>query len=98
MATTYLAVGLSYMAIGAAMALIYVYVFQRRFSGQFWGAAIVGIIGAFLGGTTDFLLSDLIAWLSSINGVLNVFPPIIAAGLVLSFFASLSERKDDYDS
>lgn len=80
------------------MALIYAYVFQRQFSGNFWGAAIVGILGAFLGGTIDFLLDDLIRWLSSINGVLNIFPPIIAAALILSFFASLSERKDDYDS
>ncbi len=96
-ATLYLAIGLSYLAIGTLLALLYVYVFRRRFSGQFWGAALVAIAGAFLGGLVDFLFRDIIERLSAINGVLNIFPPIIAASIVLSIFAALSERKDEYD-
>lgn len=79
------------------MALIYVYVFRRSFSGNFWGATFVAVAGAFLGGLVDFLFADLISRLSSINGVLNVFPPIITAAILLSLFAGLSERKDEYD-
>jgi len=54
-------------------------------------------VGAFLGGVVDFFFADIIEWLSSINGVLNIFPPIIATVLLLSIFAYLSERKDTYD-
>lgn len=97
MTTFFLAIGLSYLVIGMVIALIYVYVFRRRFAGKYWGAAVVAIAGAFLGGLTDYLFSDLIETLSSVNGVLNVFPPIIAAAVILSAFASLSERKDRYD-
>jgi membrane protein YqaA with SNARE-associated domain len=79
------------------MALVYVYIFQRRFSGSFWGAATVAVMGAFLGGLVDYLFADLIAQLSAINGVLNIFPPIITAAILLSLFAALSERKDEYD-
>lgn len=79
------------------MALVYVYVFKRRFSGSFWGATAVAVTGAFLGGLIDFLFADLIAQLSAINGVLNIFPPIITAAILLSLFAGLSERKDEYD-
>ncbi len=97
MAILYLAIGLSYVAVGALMALIYVYVFRRHFSGSFWGATLVAVIGAFLGGLVDFLFADLISTLSSINGVLNIFPPIITAAILLSVFAGLSERNDEYD-
>lgn len=85
------------MLIGLVLALVYVFIFRRRFSGSFWGAAIVGVAGAFLGGIIDFFFDDLIASLSSINGILNIFPPLIAAAILLSVFATLSERADPYD-
>lgn len=97
MAILYLAIGLSYIAIGAVLALVYVYVFRRRFSGSFWAATLVAVAGAYLGGLVDFLFADIIEALSSVNGVLNLFPPIITAAILLSIFAHLSERKDEYD-
>ncbi|TVR69794.1 MAG: hypothetical protein EA427_07335 [Spirochaetaceae bacterium] len=97
MTTLILAVGLSYVVIAFALAILYVYGFRRSFAGNFWGALAVAIVGAFLGGLVDYLFSDLIERLRSVNGVLNVFPPIIAAAIVLSIFAALSERKDTYD-
>lgn len=97
MTTLFLALGLSYLVIAFAVSILYVYGFRRSFAGNFWGALTVATIGAFLGGLVDYMFSDIIAQLRSINGVLNIFPPIIAAILVLSVFASLSERKDTYD-
>jgi membrane protein YqaA with SNARE-associated domain len=88
---------LSYVVIAFALAILFFYGFRRRFAGNFWGAVSVAIIGAFLGGLVDYLFSDIIQELRSINGILNIFPPIIAATLVLSVFATLSERKDTYD-
>ncbi|SIP99919.1 hypothetical protein SAMN05920897_102152 [Alkalispirochaeta americana] len=97
MTTVILAVGLSYVVIALAIAMVYVYGFKRRFAGNFWGALVVAIIGTFAGGLVDYLFSDIIRHLSSVNGILNIFPPIIAATMVLSLFAFLSERKDHYD-
>ncbi len=97
MTTMYLAIGLSYLVIAFALTMLYVYVFQRSFAGNFWGAFLVAAGGTFIGGIVDFLFADIIARLSSINSVLNIFPPIIAGALILSLFAYLSERKDTYD-
>lgn len=97
MTTLYLGIGLSYIAIGFLLAVLYYYVFRRDFVGNFWGATAVGVIGAFLGGVADYLLGPLIEQLQSINGVLNVFPPLIVAYLLLSAYARLSEKKDLYD-
>ncbi len=97
MTTTYLAVGLSYALIGFALAAFYVFVLHRRFTGDYWGASLIATGAAFLGGLIDFFLADIIAALRSINGVLNIFPPLIAAAIALSVFAFLSEKKDPYD-
>ncbi len=97
MKTTILAVGLTYVLIGFALALLYVFIFRRTFFGSFWGAALVAVVGAFAGGVFDFAFRDVIERLSSINGIINVFPPTIAAGLLLSLFARFSESKDTYD-
>lgn len=96
-ATLYLAIGLSYLVIGIVLALFYTYILRRRFAGSVWGAAIVAIVGAFLGGVIDLLFSDIIARLSAIRGVLNIFPPLITAIVALHLFAGLSEHKDSYD-
>ncbi len=97
MKTTFLAVGLSYALIGFALAVLYVYVLRRKFFGKFWGAGIVAVLGAFAGGVVEFLFKDLITRLSSINGIVNIFPPLIAASILLSVFAAFSESKDTYE-
>lgn len=96
MRTLYLAIGLSYIVTGFVVALLFVYVFRRRFSGNFWAAAVVAVSGAFIGGMIDFVFDDVIAILTSINGVFNIFPPVIAASILLTIFAGLSERNDEY--
>lgn len=97
MTTTYLAVGLSYAVIGFALAAFFVYVLRRRFTGDYWGAAFIATAAAFLGGLIDFFFADIIEMLRTINGILNIFPPIIAAAIALSVFATLSEKKDPYE-
>lgn len=96
MRTLYLAVALSYIVTGFVVALLFVYVLRRRFSGNFWAAVLVSVIGAFVGGVVDFLFDDIIAALTSINGIFNIFPPLIAAAILLTIFANLSEGKDQY--
>ena len=96
MRTLYLAVGLSYIVTGLVVALVFVYIFRRRFSGHFWGAAIVAVVGSFIGGLVEFFFDDVIRVLTAINGVFNIFPPLIAAALLLTVFSYLSERKDEY--
>lgn len=96
-ATLYLAIGLSYLVIGIVLAVIYSVVLRRHFAGRIWGAALVAVVGAFLGGIVDLLFSDLIEQLSAIRGVLNIFPPIITSVIALNLFASLSEHRDSYD-
>lgn len=97
MTTTYLAVGLSYAVIGFALAAFFAYVLRRRFIGDFWAASLVATAAAFIGGLVDFFFADIIEMLRSINGVLNVFPPIVAAAIALSIYAALSEKKDPYE-
>lgn len=97
MTTVYLSVGISYIVIAFALTFLFVYGFRRSFAGDFWGAFLVATGGAFLGGVIDYFFSDIIRWLSSINGILNIFPPIISAGLILVIFAGVSERKDTWD-
>ena len=54
-------------------------------------------MASFAGGLLEFLLKDVIKALSSINGVLNIFPPLAIAAMALSAFAAASERKGPYD-
>ncbi len=96
MRTLFLAVSLSYIVTGFLVALFFVYVFRRRFTGHFWAAAVVAVIGAFLGGLVEYLFSDVIRTLASINGVFNIFPPVIAASIFLTVFSRLSEKGDEY--
>lgn len=95
--TLFLSIGISYAVIGLVLAVIYRFVLRRRFIGNFPMAAIVAVVASFVGGLLEFLLRDVIEALSSINGVLNVFPPLIVAAVALSAFAAASERKGPYD-
>jgi hypothetical protein len=97
MQTLILAIALSYTAIGFFLAIVFLFVFRRRYFGNMTGAVIAGVLGAFVGGLFDYFFSDIIEQLSAIGGYLNIFPPIITAAITLSIFAAVSERKDTYD-
>ena len=95
--TLLLSIGLSYAVIGLVLAAIYRFVLRRRFIGDFPLAVVVAIVASFAGGLLEFLLKDVIEALSSINGMLNIFPPLAIAAMALSAFAAASERKGPYD-
>ena len=85
----YLGIGLTYAVIGFGAALLFYFGLKKRYLGNFWGALIVGLIGAFAGGVFASVFDDLIHRLSNINDSVNIFPPLIAATLFLVFFGSI---------
>lgn len=97
MTTLYVAIGIGYILIGFAVALITYYGKRRHPPAAFWVAALIGILGAFIGGIADTLLGDLIERLTRVGGVLNVFPPTIAAVIAVMIFMRLSDRRDEFD-
>mgnify|MGYP006291437791 CR=1 FL=1 len=95
MNTYYLSIALTYIVIAFAVAMLFVFLFRRRILGHFWGALVVALVGAFIGGVVDYLFHDVIEALRNLNGAVNVFPPLIAAVLLLTLFAHFSERSDE---
>lgn len=95
MNTYYLSIALTYIVIAFGVALIFVFLFRRRILGHFWGALLVALFGAFLGGVADYLFHDIIERLRNLNGAVNVFPPLIAAVLLVTLYANFSERSDE---
>jgi hypothetical protein len=94
MSTYYLSIALTYIVIAFAVALLFVFLFRKRILGHFWGALIVALLGAFLGGVVDYLFHDVIEALRNLNDAVNVFPPMIAAFILLRLYAYFSERSD----
>ncbi|TVR59150.1 MAG: hypothetical protein EA426_08565 [Spirochaetaceae bacterium] len=92
MTTYFLTIGLSYAIIGFAVSLFACFILKKEFIGRFWGALIVALIGSFLGGVIDYVFADLIQVLSNINNTVNIFPPLIAAFVIVWLFGKVSER------
>jgi H+/gluconate symporter-like permease len=95
MSTYYLSIALTYIVIAFAVALLFVFLFRRRILGHFWGALIVALLGAFIGGVVDYLFHDIIEALRNLNGAVNIFPPLIASVILIRLFAHFSERSDE---
>jgi uncharacterized membrane protein YeaQ/YmgE (transglycosylase-associated protein family) len=92
--TYYFIIGLTYLLIGLGSAILFYYIFQKQFLGNFWGALLVGLIGSFLGGVIDLFFADIIEALANINDSVNIFPPLITAVLLLVIFSKISEGRD----
>lgn len=81
--TNYLNIGLTYLVIGFAAAIIIYFVMKKTVPGNFWGALIIGLIGSFLGGTIYRLIPDILNKLADINYI-NVYTAFgMAFGLLL---------------
>lgn len=94
MATYYLNIGLTYVIIGLAIAILFYYAFRKHFLGNFWGALIVGLVGSFLGGIIDFFFGGIIHALANLNNSVNIFPPIITSFIVVWIFSKISEFRE----
>jgi uncharacterized membrane protein YeaQ/YmgE (transglycosylase-associated protein family) len=88
----YFTVGLTYVVIGLACAIFYVFILRKPVLGRFWGALIVGLVGSFLGGLIDQLFAHVIAWLADFNSV-NVFASLFTALVLISIFSRVSSPK-----
>jgi len=95
MVSYYFNIGLIYFIIGFGSAILCYYIFKKDVIGHFSGALIVGLIGSFLGGVIEFYFADIIKLLTNLNNSVNIFPPIITAGLLLWIFVKVSERSID---
>jgi uncharacterized membrane protein YeaQ/YmgE (transglycosylase-associated protein family) len=88
----YFNVGLTYVAIGLACAVFYVFILRKPVLGRFWGALIVGLVGSFLGGLIDQLFANVIAFLADFNSV-NVFASLITSLVLIIIFSKVSSPK-----
>ena len=95
MVSYYFNIGLIYFIIGFGSAIICYYIFKKDVIGHFIGALIVGLIGSFLGGVIEFYFADIIELLTNLNNSVNIFPPLITAGLLLWIFVKVSDRSVD---
>ena len=96
MAIKFLSLGLSYIFIGIILAFFYILLTKQSFQ-HFWLIAAVSILGTFLGGFVEFIFQDFIHQLTRISGILNIFPPLISAAILLSLLNSLYKKKDKYE-
>lgn len=95
MVSYYFNIGLIYFIIGFGSAIMCYYIFKKDVIGHFIGALIVGLVGSFLGGVIEFYFADIIALLTNLNNSVNIFPPLITAGLLLWIFVKVSDRSVD---
>lgn len=86
----YFNIGLIYFLVGFALALYYVFILRKKLLGRFWGALLVSVVGAFLGGIIEYFFSDIIAKLSNLMNAVNIFPAIITALLLLWIFSKVN--------
>ena len=94
MTAYYLTIGLAYFVVGFAIALFFYFVLRKDFLGNFWGALLIGLIGAFAGGIVDFLFSDIIERLANLNNSVNIFPPIVTAFILVWLFSLITDSRD----
>ena len=88
----YFNIGLIYLLIGFAVALISYFAFKKKVLGKFIGALIVALVGSYLGGVLEFVLKDIIYFLSNLNNSVNIFPPLITSIILMWIFVKVSDK------
>ena len=89
----YFNICLIYIIIGFGTALILYYVYNKAFIGNFLGVLIVSIIGSFLGAIIEYYFGNIIEALTKVNGVVNIFPPLMVSIAVIYIYHKVSEKK-----
>lgn len=87
----YLNVALTYVAIALSCAILMFHVLRREMPGRFWGALVVGLVGAVLGGIADQLLAGVFERLTDVNTV-NLYAAG-GASLVCIWLLSIARRR-----
>lgn len=88
----YFNIGLIYLIVGFAVALVSYFLFKKMVLGKFLGALIVALIGSYLGGVLEFVLNDIIYFLSNLNDSVNIFPPLITSIILMWIFTKVSDK------
>jgi uncharacterized membrane protein YeaQ/YmgE (transglycosylase-associated protein family) len=88
----YLRIGLTYLVVGFAVALIFHFILKKKTPGNFWGALIVGLVGSFLGGIVFQLIPDLFKALADFNYV-NLYAAFAGAFVLVGVLVKLSSYK-----
>ncbi len=87
----YLNVALTYVAVALGCAILMFYAVRRETPGRFWGALVVGLIGAVLGGIADQLLAGVFERLTDVNTV-NLYAAA-GASLLCIWLLSIARRR-----
>jgi len=85
-------IGLTYLVIGFASALIIFYLFKRQVPGNFIGALIIGLFGSFLGGLLYRAFPQIFNFFTDINDV-NVYAAFFFSFILIWIFSKLSSQK-----
>lgn len=87
----YLNVALTYVAVALGSAILMFYGVRREMPGRFWGALVVGLVGAVLGGIADQLLAGVFERLTDVNTV-NLYAAT-GASLLCIWLLSIARRR-----
>ena len=88
----YFNIGLIYLIVGFAVALVSYFLFNKKVLGKFLGALVVALIGSYLGGVLEFVLKDIIDFLANLNDSVNIFPPLITSIILMWLYTKVSEK------
>ena len=88
----YFNIGLIYLIVGFAVALVSYFLFKKKVLGNFLGALIIALIGSYLGGILEFVLKDIIDFLTNLNDSVNIFPPLITSIILMWIYTKVSDK------
>ena len=88
----YFNIGLIYLLVGFAVAIVSYFLFKKIVLGKFLGALVVALIGSYLGGVLEFVLKDIIDFLTNLNDSVNIFPPLITSIIFMWLYTKVSEK------
>ena len=88
----YFNIGLIYLIVGFAVALVSYFLFKKMVLGKFLGALVVALIGSYLGGVLEFVLKDIIYFLTNLNDSVNIFPPLITSIILMWIYTKVSDK------
>jgi lipoprotein signal peptidase len=94
MFTNLINITLIYIIVSLIISFIYYFFLKKKNSKTaFKTVFLICLTGVYIGGAADYIFKDLFLFLSNINGAVNIFPSLIAAG----FFLWLTDSRSTDD-